>query len=222
MSSAPPPPPHLPPVIKKAPTPPAPKPPAVALAGPAGAFLVELLIYNGQPFEDHWAYFVRSHANPDIGVLINATGDMKNGFQFEVKRSHDFNATSSFPQRIPLQWVDAKYFNEKAMLNDGKREVDHKPVCGFETSAHKVEAPKKSLNTVEDVVSFQHDFLHNPCPRDTCLPVPALGYTVYFRDPILHTFYLWYTAAGICQLNRIFLGHTRPQDVAKELPDMDC
>jgi len=189
MSSVPPPPPppHHPPAIKKAPIPPpAPEPPAVASAGPAGAFLVELLIYNGSPFKDHWAYFVRSHANPEIGVLINATGDVKNGFKFEVKRSHDFNATGNFPKRIPLQWVDAKYFNEKAMLNDGKRKVDNKPVCGFETCAHKVETPKKSLNAVDDVVSFQLDFLHNPCPRDTCLPVPAFG-GIYFRDPVLHT-----------------------------------
>ena len=135
----------------------------MAVAGPAGAFLVELLIYNGRPFKDYWAYFVRSHANPEIGVLINAAGDVRNGFQFEVKRSHDFNATGNFPKRIPLQWVDAKYFDEKAMLNDGKRKVDHEPVCGFEASAHKAEAPKKSLNAVEDVVSFQLDF----CRKNT-------------------------------------------------------
>ncbi|KZZ87175.1 hypothetical protein AAL_08433 [Moelleriella libera RCEF 2490] len=58
----------------------APVPPSVSLNGPAGAFLVELLIYNGFPFKDHWAYFVRSHYNTEFGVLIHATGDVRNGF----------------------------------------------------------------------------------------------------------------------------------------------
>ncbi|KAG9229470.1 hypothetical protein BJ875DRAFT_474749 [Amylocarpus encephaloides] len=150
-----PPPPPPPPAVKKAPTPPpSPQPPVVASTGSAGAFMVELLIYNGSPFKDHWAYWVRSHANPDIGVLIHATGDVKNGFNFEVKRSHDFHATGNRPtMRIPLQWVDAKYFNEKAMLNDGKRKIDNAPVCDFEASAYKIKAPGKTLNVANDKVT---------------------------------------------------------------------
>lgn len=53
------------------------KPPPVTAAadGPdfrTGSFrLVELLVYNGAPFMDHWAYFVRScDQGDDIGVLI--------------------------------------------------------------------------------------------------------------------------------------------------------
>ncbi|RYO76717.1 hypothetical protein DL766_004165 [Monosporascus sp. MC13-8B] len=151
----PPPAPPPPPAIKQAPAPPpGPKPPNVTGTGPAGAFLVELLIYNGAPFKDHWAYWVRSHNNPDIGVLIHATGDVKNGFKFEVKRSHDFQATGNRPtKRIPLQWVDARHFSEKAMFNGGKRKVDYIPVCGFEASVHKIKAPGKTLNAVDDSVS---------------------------------------------------------------------
>ncbi|KAH9979118.1 hypothetical protein BGW80DRAFT_1283103 [Lactifluus volemus] len=156
MSAAAPPPPPPPPAVDKSKAPltgpPVPNPPVVAETGPVGAFLVELLVYSGRPFKDHWAYFVRSHTNPDIGVIIHAAGDVRNGFQFEIKRSHDFQATGNHPsQRIPLQWVDAKYFDEKAMLNNGKRIVVHEPVCGFEASAHKVEVPSKSLNAVDEV-----------------------------------------------------------------------
>ncbi|EJP61045.1 uncharacterized protein BBA_10004 [Beauveria bassiana ARSEF 2860] len=128
-----------------------PKPPSVSLKGPAGAFLVELLIYNGSPFKDHWAYWICSHHDLETGVLVHATGDVRNGFQFEIKRSHDFRATGNRPsKRIPLQWVDGEYFNEAAMFNHGIRKIDTLPVCAFEASLHKIEAPGKTLNTVDD------------------------------------------------------------------------
>ncbi|KAE8394997.1 hypothetical protein BDV23DRAFT_178987 [Aspergillus alliaceus] len=129
------------------------KAPFVAVTGPAGAFMVELLIYNGAPFKDHWAYWVRSHVHPDIGVLIHAAGDVKNGFNLEFKRSHDFRSTGNRrTKRVPLQWVGKEYFNEKLMLNDGKYKLDHVPVCFFEASAYKVKAPGKTLNAVDDKV----------------------------------------------------------------------
>ncbi|KAJ5940762.1 hypothetical protein N7516_000930 [Penicillium verrucosum] len=99
--------------------------PAVSLVGPIGAFMVELLIWNGSPFKDHWAYFVRSDADPDIGVKIHATGNVRSGFEFEIKRSENLRTTDDIPStRVPLQWVDASYFDEKAMLNDGEYKID--------------------------------------------------------------------------------------------------
>ncbi|KAK1987891.1 hypothetical protein LZ30DRAFT_745512 [Colletotrichum cereale] len=122
-----------------APPPPAPKPPAVALEGPHGAFLVELLVYNGSPVKDHWAYFVCSHGNRDIGVKIHATGDM------------------------PLQWVDAQHLDEKAMLNHGKHKNDTVPVCGFEASVHKAKAPEKTLNSAEDMSKTSRNITQKDC-----------------------------------------------------------
>jgi hypothetical protein len=163
----------------------APPLPVVAPTGPAGAFTVKLLIYNGAPFNDHWAYWVPSHANPDIGVVLHATGNVRNGFKLQVKRSHNFNLTLDQPtKRIPLQWVDAKYFDEKKMLNNGKHKLDDVAVCDFERSAHKVEAPGKSLNTVGDKVGFRLDVLSYTCLRGR-----------YCVARIL-----WYTVTGICQL----------------------
>ncbi|KAK2035759.1 hypothetical protein LZ31DRAFT_511917 [Colletotrichum somersetense] len=160
-----PPPPPPPPIVKKAPTPPpASKPPVVASKGPPGVFLVESVVYNGAPFKDHWAYFVRSHENPDIGVLIHATGDVKNSFKFEIKRSHDFDATGNYPtKRTPLQWVDAQHFDMKAMLNNGKHKIDTVPVCGFEASAHKAKAPGKTLNSVEDMTKTGKKITQKNC-----------------------------------------------------------
>ncbi|KAK3196607.1 hypothetical protein K4F52_000489 [Lecanicillium sp. MT-2017a] len=119
-----------------------PKPPSVSLNGPTGAFLVELLIYSGSPFKDHWAFWVCSHRDPELGVLVHATGDVRNGFQFEIKRSHDFRATGNRPsKRIPLQWVDGRYFNETAMFNHGS--------APLKLALHMIKAPGKSLNTVD-------------------------------------------------------------------------
>ncbi|KAK0376585.1 hypothetical protein CLIM01_06064 [Colletotrichum limetticola] len=146
-----PPPPPRPPVEKARTPPPAPPPPTVPATGSPGAFLVELLIYNGSPFKDHWAYFVRSRADDDIGVKIHATGDVRNGSKFEVKRSHDLTNTSDIPtKRVPLQWVDAQHLDEDAMLNWGVEEIDSRPVRAFEACAYKAKAPGKTLNAAED------------------------------------------------------------------------
>ncbi|KAB8223467.1 hypothetical protein BDV33DRAFT_200445 [Aspergillus novoparasiticus] len=143
-----PPPPPPPPSVGKT----APKPPSVASEGPAGAYLVELLIFNGWPFKDHWAYWVRSHSSPDIGVQLHATGDVRNGFVFQIKRNYDFHdENSECPStRIPLQWIDRKFLDERAMMNNGLFKLDDVPVCGFEASVYKVKAPEKSLNTVTE------------------------------------------------------------------------
>lgn len=71
--------------------------------GPPGAFLVELLIYNGFPFMDHWAYFVRSHHSSSLGVRIHATGAVNVGFDLEIQRMHNVDTYEDKPyKRIPL------------------------------------------------------------------------------------------------------------------------
>ena len=143
----PPPPPPPPSFGDKTGTNPAPSPPPVASKGPDGAFLVELITYNGHPFKDHWAYFVRSNTRFSRGVLLHATGDVRHGFKFEIKRYLDFVKTLTKPSaRIPLQWVHGEYFNEKEMFNNGTYVIDTEPVCQFEASVNKVKAPEKSLS----------------------------------------------------------------------------
>ncbi|KGO42646.1 hypothetical protein PEXP_025170 [Penicillium expansum] len=138
--------------------------PAVSPTGPTGAFMVELLICNGSPFKDHWAYFVRSHADPDIGVKIHATGNVRTGFEFEIKRSENLQTSDDIPStRVPLQWVDANYFDEKAMLNDGEYKIDNAPVCRFERSTYEIKAPGKSLNTIIEGAKPRMKVIHRDC-----------------------------------------------------------
>lgn len=131
------------------------QPPRVAPNGPVGAFMVELLVFNGSPFKDHWGYWVRSHANADVGVELHATGDVRNGSAFEIKRSYDLKKNGNQPTtRLPLQWVDGRYFDEEAMLNNGVEKFDNVPVCDFEKSASQVEVPGPSLNSASNAVNL--------------------------------------------------------------------
>ncbi|KAL2816646.1 hypothetical protein BDW59DRAFT_153123 [Aspergillus cavernicola] len=129
-----------------------PHPPSVPPHSPPNSFRVSLLIYNGHPFNDHWAYFVQSHANPDLGVKIHATGSVSTGFLFEVKRNHNLRDTEDVPTKsIPLHWVDGILFNETDMLGDGGERIDHEPTCGFERSVYKAKVPGKSLMSVSAI-----------------------------------------------------------------------
>lgn len=131
-----------------------PTPLVVANNGPAGALLVELIIYDGSPFMDHWAYFIRSSLHSSVGVIMHATSDARNGFRLEIKRNYDFTVASPIPtSRIPLQWIDGSFLNEIAMLNNGIYKVDNAPVCPFEESVIKVKASEKSQTSASSSAS---------------------------------------------------------------------
>ncbi|GAB1315259.1 hypothetical protein MFIFM68171_05469 [Madurella fahalii] len=107
--------------------------------------LVELLIYNGWPFADHWEYFVAgSHAsNPDVGTVIQAAGNVRDGFWLEIKRGCDLSvAENRVDSRIGLGWVGEEYFHAV------EGEDPKGPVCGFERVLFKVPAPERSLRAV--------------------------------------------------------------------------
>ncbi|KAH7147650.1 hypothetical protein DER46DRAFT_580090 [Fusarium sp. MPI-SDFR-AT-0072] len=118
-----------------------PQAPVVPESCTAGGLLLELIKHNGAPFNDHWAYFVRSSSSPSVGIVYEAIGDVRSGFQRQIRRNHDL--TSDPPSsRIPLQWIDATFFNEELMLHS----QGSMPVCIFEESLRKVKVPEKTLN----------------------------------------------------------------------------
>ncbi|KXX79507.1 hypothetical protein MMYC01_205212 [Madurella mycetomatis] len=107
--------------------------------------LVELLIYNGWPFADHWEYFVANScaSHPDVGTVIQAAGNVRDGFWLEIKRGWDLSvAENRVDTRIGLGWVGEEYFQAE----EGDDETG--PVCEFERALFKVPAPEKSLRVV--------------------------------------------------------------------------
>ncbi|EWG51897.1 hypothetical protein FVEG_10754 [Fusarium verticillioides 7600] len=122
-----------------------PQAPVVPESGPARGLLLELIKHNGAPFNDHWAYFVRSSSSYSVGIVYEAVGDVRSGFQRQTRRNHDL--TSDPPStRIPLQWIDATFVNEELMLHD----QGSMPMCIFEESLNKVKEPKKTLNDTRE------------------------------------------------------------------------
>lgn len=158
--ATPPAPPPLPPSFTKVCTDLAPPiPPVVAPNSSEASYshLIELLTYSGAAFNDHWAYFVRRDAQHEsVGVKIHATGDVRYGFRFEVKRSVDLTHSEEAPtKRIPLQWIEDAVLFDDAMWNDGVYMEDSKPACGLEAELSKVAPPGKSLTSIEEVC-FTH------------------------------------------------------------------
>ncbi|KAF5635391.1 hypothetical protein F25303_8538 [Fusarium sp. NRRL 25303] len=122
-----------------------PQAPVVSQSGPAGGLLLELIKHNGAPFNDHWAYFVRSSLNPSVGIVYEAIGDVRSGFQRQIRRNHDL--THDPPSSlIPLQWLEGNFVNEELMLH-GQESM---PMCAFEESLHKVKVPEKTLNNTRE------------------------------------------------------------------------
>jgi hypothetical protein len=117
--------------------------------------LLELLVYNGAPFNDHWAYLLRSSHDSNIGVYIDAQGDVRNGFDLQVKRQHDVSQESPQPSsRIPLQWIEGRFANEQTIpVGEDGTGYQLKPISEFERSVLKVKAPTKTLNAVAQTVS---------------------------------------------------------------------
>ncbi|TGO37807.1 hypothetical protein BHYA_0088g00030 [Botrytis hyacinthi] len=155
-SAPPPPPPPPPPPIFSKPFTPAKLPPTLSPLPlrPPNTFLIELLIYNGHPYKDHWAYFIRSPSHTSIGVRLHATGDVRNGFRFEIQQEYNLYTTEDIPtKRIPLQWVDGgKTLDEEGRGVDVGEDLDvyRRTVCAFEKIVRKAEVPAKTLNSVVD------------------------------------------------------------------------
>ncbi|KAF4961198.1 hypothetical protein FGADI_435 [Fusarium gaditjirri] len=172
MPFPPPPPPSFGTTVRQA----RPSPPVVTARGPPRALLLELVIYSGAPFGDRWAYFVRSSYNPSAGVMIHATGDVRNGFQLQIKRSYDFASTSTVPtSRTPLQWIDGRFLDERAMLHNGNYKNDDRPVCGFEGSLCKIKVPEKSLNATS----------HNDAPQNRVVQRNCQTWVVESADQLV-------------------------------------
>ncbi|KAK4201208.1 hypothetical protein QBC40DRAFT_62995 [Triangularia verruculosa] len=52
----------------------------VPATGPPNSVSLSLLIYNGWPFANHWEYFIVSPIDPNIGVVMQAAGNVRKGF----------------------------------------------------------------------------------------------------------------------------------------------
>ncbi|KAF3221460.1 hypothetical protein TWF192_008649 [Orbilia oligospora] len=54
---------------------------------------ISLITYNGGLFKDHWSLFIPT-IGEDIGYRLHATGDLRTGFEFELRERYDLENTN--------------------------------------------------------------------------------------------------------------------------------
>ncbi|KAL2116119.1 hypothetical protein VTJ04DRAFT_10374 [Mycothermus thermophilus] len=155
--------------------------PSIPATGPPNTLLLSLLVYNGYPFCDHWEYFISaappappvaesestatspddesSHPS-DVGTILQAKGNVRNGFVLEAKRGWDISRPENRPdRRVRLGWVDRGLLEpvEVSLFGKGLGSGEGDPVveenceaiCGFEKIVFRVPAPEKTLRDVD-------------------------------------------------------------------------
>ncbi|KAK4175390.1 hypothetical protein QBC36DRAFT_331633 [Triangularia setosa] len=125
----------------------------VPTTGPPNSVSLSLLIYNGWPFANHWEYYTASPIDPNIGVVMQAAGNVRKGFWLEIKRGWDISLPEQKPdQIIGLGWVAGTLVEPlETVFRVGEDVViEQEPKCQLERMLFKVPAPGKTLRDVID------------------------------------------------------------------------
>ncbi|KAF2848116.1 hypothetical protein T440DRAFT_177286 [Plenodomus tracheiphilus IPT5] len=105
-----------------------------------------LLIYNSPLFPAHWALWLPSLSNPNIGKLPNAVGSASQGFEVVIEREHDVSGITQRYQIVPLGLVSEDCVCDgDAEGGGGGAGSRDKGVCDVERVALGVCAPGVSL-----------------------------------------------------------------------------
>jgi hypothetical protein len=112
---------------------------------------VYLIIYNSPLFPAHWGLWVpQKDGDQNIGKLIHATGDARNGFQVAFKRNYDLGTTSRSYQLLPLAEVADQHVVD--VKGDGKKGTDTTAHDYLEQVALSIPAPGRSLRSATSQV----------------------------------------------------------------------
>ncbi|TDL30184.1 hypothetical protein BD410DRAFT_893314 [Rickenella mellea] len=110
---------------------------------------VFLIVYRSPVFPAHWALWIPSVDNTNVGKIINVIGDASSGFEHEFVRNHDLEEESHRRNDLVLL---AKVNEEHIVdsLEDGSNVNDATAVDDIERKALEIPAPVKSLRLSTD------------------------------------------------------------------------
>lgn len=124
---------------------------------------IYLIVYNSRLFPAHWAIWIPSQSDPDIGRIINAAGDVLTGFDITFERNYDITAETRPHQVISLGQVgDGDVID---VPGDGSHRVESESQGdlvawdSIEEAGLSTPAPVKSLRPVSSVCHFFYSFL---------------------------------------------------------------
>ncbi|KAI1122981.1 hypothetical protein F5Y10DRAFT_252791 [Nemania abortiva] len=113
---------------------------------------IYLIVYKSPLFPAHWALWVPSEADPNIGKRIHAEGDAATGFRLSFDRNYDIIHESRKLEVLTLAEVAAGHVADTP--GDGVNSVDTEPRDAVETVAAKVPTPGPSLVSPTENVSL--------------------------------------------------------------------
>ncbi|KAF2752611.1 hypothetical protein EJ05DRAFT_505899 [Pseudovirgaria hyperparasitica] len=121
---------------------------------------VHLIVYNSPLFPAHWGLWVpQKDGDQNIGKLIHATGDARNGFEVAFKRNYDLGATSRSYQLLPLAQVADQHVVD--VKGDGRTGTDTTVHDYLEQVALSIPAPGRSLRSATSQGSRQRVDIQN-------------------------------------------------------------
>jgi len=104
---------------------------------------VYLLVFNSPLFPAHWGLWIPSVEKPNIGKLLNATGDAATGFEIGFERNYDLGAITLRHQILQLAEVLDHHVVD--VTGDGSPAKDQTAHDYLEQVALRVPAPARSL-----------------------------------------------------------------------------
>jgi hypothetical protein len=112
---------------------------------------VYLVVYKSPLFPAHWGLWVlQKDGEQNIGKLIHATGDTRNGFPVAFKRNYDLGTTSRSYQLLPLaQVADQHVVDVKGYGRKGTDTIAHDYL---EQVALSIPTPGRSLRSATSQV----------------------------------------------------------------------
>ncbi|KAI3325534.1 hypothetical protein HD806DRAFT_490608 [Xylariaceae sp. AK1471] len=106
---------------------------------------IYLIVYNSPLFPAHWALWIPSLENPNIGKRIHAEGDVATGFQLSFDRNYDQTQESRSYKVLVLAEVESHHVVDTPANEINS--VDRDPKDDIETVASRVPIPGPSLTS---------------------------------------------------------------------------
>ncbi|KAL2683282.1 hypothetical protein Neosp_007752 [[Neocosmospora] mangrovei] len=117
-----------------------------------------LIVYNSRLFPAHWAIWIPSQSDPNVGKIVNAAGDVLTGFDITFERNYNISAESRPHQLISLGNVQDGHVVD--VPGDGRYRVESQSQGDLvaydliEEAGLNTPAPVKSLRSISNVSDF--------------------------------------------------------------------
>ncbi|KAF2235793.1 hypothetical protein EV356DRAFT_499450 [Viridothelium virens] len=108
--------------------------------------VINLFIYSSRPFKARWALWIPSRKNQNVGKALYTTGDVRTGFQNEIKRNYHLTDEPRTFRIIVVADVDEGFVVDTDGGDSQVLVIDTIPVDFLERVASEVPVPGPSMN----------------------------------------------------------------------------